>query len=112
MTRDRCEEVLPLERAIYKLTAEPASVYGFVDRGTVAVGKAADVCVFDPDTIDPGPLHRMYDFPADGERLTADAPTGMTHVIVNGVPIRVDGSPAQPEVRPGVVLRGEYVRGQ
>jgi N-acyl-D-aspartate/D-glutamate deacylase len=108
----REKEVLPLERAIYKLTAEPASVYGLVDRGTVAVGKAADVCVFDPDTIDPGPLHRMYDFPADGERLTADAPTGMTHVIVNGVPIRVDGSPAQPEVRPGVVLRGEYVRGQ
>jgi N-acyl-D-aspartate/D-glutamate deacylase len=108
----REKEVLPLERAIYKLTAEPASVYGFVDRGTVAVGKAADVCVFDPDTIDPGPLHRMYDFPADGERLTADSPTGMTHVLVNGVPIRVDGSPARPDVRPGVVLRGEYVRGR
>ena len=94
---------------IHKLTAEPASVYGLADRGTVAVGKAADLCVFDPDTVDPGPLRRLYDFPANGERLTADAPTGMTHVLVNGVPIRVDGAPEQSGARPGVVLRGEHV---
>ena len=25
------------------------------------------------------------------ERLTADAPVGMQHVVVNGAPIRVDG---------------------
>ena len=37
----------------------------------------------------------MRDFPADGERLTADAPVGMTHTLVNGVPIRVDGAPAE-----------------
>jgi hypothetical protein len=50
----------------------------------------------------------VRDFPADGERLTADAPVGMTHTLVNGVPIRVDGEPV-PEglrARPGVVLRG------
>ena len=39
----------------------------------------------------PGPLRRVRDFPADGERLTADAPVGVTHMLVNGVPIRVDG---------------------
>ncbi len=68
-------------------------MFGLADRGTVEVGKAADLCVFDPDTVDPGPLRRLYDFPANGERLTADAPTGMTHVLVNGTPIRVDGEP-------------------
>ena len=87
--RDR--EVMPLERAIHKLTGEPAAVYGLDDRGTIEVGKAADLCVFDPDTVAPGPLRRVVDFPADGERLTADQPVGMTHVLVNGVPIRVDG---------------------
>jgi N-acyl-D-aspartate/D-glutamate deacylase len=103
--RDR--EVMPLERAIHKLTAEPAAVYGLDDRGVVEPGRAADLVVFDPDTIAPGPLRRIRDFPADGERLTADAPVGMTHTLVNGVPIRVDGEPVEtPDGRPGVVLRG------
>jgi N-acyl-D-amino-acid deacylase len=104
--RDR--EVMPLERAVHKLTAEPAAVYGLDDRGTVEVGKVADLCVFDPATIAPGPLRRIRDFPADGERLTADAPVGVTHVLVNGQPIREDGIPVprQGSERPGAVLRG------
>ena len=99
---------MPLERAIHKLTGEPAGVYGLSDRGTVAEGKAADLCVFDPATVAPGPLRRIRDFPADGERLTADAPVGMTHTLVNGVPIRVDGAPsAEGLAEPaGGVLRG------
>jgi N-acyl-D-amino-acid deacylase len=104
--RDR--EVMPLERAVHKLTAEPAAVYGLDDRGTVAPGKVADLCVFDPATIAPGPLRRIRDFPANGERLTADAPVGVTHVLVSGQPIREDGAPVpdQGSERPGVVLRG------
>ena len=101
--RDR--GVMPLERAVHKLTGEPAAVYGLHDRGTVEVGKAADVVVFDPDTVAPGPLRRVRDFPADGERLTADAPVGVTHVLVNGVAIREDGA-ARVGERPGIVLRG------
>ncbi|HEY3809825.1 MAG TPA: amidohydrolase family protein [Acidimicrobiales bacterium] len=104
----RERQVMPLERAVHKLTGEPAAVYGLVDRGTIAVGQAADVCVFDADSVAPGPMHRLHDFPADGERLTADAPTGVTHVLVNGVPIRVDGQPVADglHARPGRVLRG------
>jgi N-acyl-D-amino-acid deacylase len=103
--RDR--GVMSLERAVHKLTAEPAGVYGFSDRGSIEVGKAADICVFDPATISPGPLLRVYDFPAGGERLTADAPVGVTHVLVNGVPIRENGSPVTEglDARPGEVLR-------
>ena len=96
--------VMPLERAVHKLTGEPAGVYGLHDRGTVEVGRAADLGVFDPDTVAPGPLRRVRDFPADGERLTADAPVGVTHVLVNGVPIREDGVP-RVDARPGRVLR-------
>jgi N-acyl-D-aspartate/D-glutamate deacylase len=103
--RDR--QVMSLEHAIHKLTGEPARVYGLDDRGSVEVGKAADLVVFDPDTVAPGPLRRVVDFPAHGERLTADAPVGMTHTLINGVPIRVDGQ-SVPEAlgrRPGRVLR-------
>jgi N-acyl-D-aspartate/D-glutamate deacylase len=104
--RDR--GVMSLERAVHKLTGEPAAVYGLADRGTVAVGQAADLCVFDPETVAPGPLRRIRDFPADGERLTADAPVGVTHTLVNGVPIRVDGVSSEEGLaaRPGTVLRG------
>jgi N-acyl-D-amino-acid deacylase len=103
--RDR--GVMSLERAVHKLTAEPAGVYGLSDRGSVVPGKAADLCVFDPAVVGPGPLRRVYDFPADGERLTADQPVGMTHVLVNGVPIRVDGEAAPDglDSRPGTLLR-------
>src|ERR1700689_3102983 len=98
---------MPMERAIHKLTGEPAQVYGLADRGTVTVGKAADICVFDPGTIAPGPLRRIHDFPANGERLTADAPVGVTHTLINGVPIRVDGAPCDEGLaaRPGTVVR-------
>jgi N-acyl-D-aspartate/D-glutamate deacylase len=104
----RERDVMPLERAVHKLTGEPAAVFGLVDRGTVEVGKAADVVVFDPATIAPGPLRRVRDFPADGERLVADAPVGVRHVLVNGTPIREDGEDisAARQARPGRVLRG------
>lgn len=99
--------VMALERAVHKLTGEPAGVYGLSDRGTVEVGKAADICVFDPETVAPGPLRRVRDFPADGERLTADSPEGVTHVLVNGTPIRVNGTTADEglDARPGRVIR-------
>jgi N-acyl-D-aspartate/D-glutamate deacylase len=102
----RGREVMPLEHAVRKLTGEPAAVYGMRDRGTLEVGQAADVCVFDADTVAPGPLRRVRDFPADGERLTADAPVGVRHVLVNGTPIRVDGEPVADGKRPGALLRG------
>ena len=103
----RDKGVMPLERAIHKLTAEPAAVFGFADRGTLAPGMRADVVVFDPQTVAPGPLRRLRDFPADGERLTADAPSGLSHTLVNGVPIRLDGAPVADAIssRPGRLLR-------
>ncbi len=67
-------------------------------------GAWADVVVFDPATVGPGPVRRVADFPAGSERLTADAPTGIRHVLVNGTPIRVDGV-QDLEVRPGQLAR-------
>jgi N-acyl-D-amino-acid deacylase len=82
--------VMPLEAAVHKLTGEPAGMFGFHNRGFLREGYWADVCVFDPTTVGPGPTRRVRDFPAGAERLTAEEPTGVRHVIVNGTPIRVD----------------------
>ena len=107
----REREVITLEHGVHKLTGEPAAVFGLDapdgGRGRLAVGMAADITVFDPATVAPGPLRRIRDFPADGERLTADQPSGMRHTLVNGTPIRVDGSPDADGLgrRPGSVLR-------
>jgi N-acyl-D-aspartate/D-glutamate deacylase len=86
--RDR--GVMPLEEAVRRLTKAQADLFGLVDRGELRPGAWADVVVFDPDTVAPGPIRRIADFPAGSERLTADAPVGVRHVLVNGVPIRVD----------------------
>jgi hypothetical protein len=43
----------------------------------------------------------VRDFPADAERLTAEEPTGIRHVLVNGTPIRAD-EVQDPGARPGV----------
>jgi N-acyl-D-amino-acid deacylase len=87
--RDR--QLTTLEDGVYRLTKQQADIFGLSDRGQLAPGAWADVVVFDPDTIGPGPIRRVTDFPTGSERLTADAPTGVRHVLVNGIPIRADG---------------------
>lgn len=102
--RDR--QVLTLEQAVNKLTKVQADIFGFEDRGVLRVGAHADIVVFDPDTVSPGPVRRVNDFPAGSERLTADQPSGMRHLLVNGVPVRVDGELLDDAVhrRPGVLV--------
>ena len=56
------------------------------------------------DRLGVGPIRRLSDMPAGGERLIADAPTGYTHTLVNGVPTRLDGTPVAG-ARPGAILR-------
>ena len=104
----RDKGTITLERAVRKLSGEAADVYSMTDRGYLKPGFAADIAVFDPATVAPGKLRRVRDFPANGERLVADSPVGMTHVLVNGTPIRVDDEPVAEAVagRPGRLLRG------
>jgi N-acyl-D-aspartate/D-glutamate deacylase len=102
--RDR--GVLTVESAVRKLSGQQADIYGLSDRGYLREGYAADVAVFDPTTVAPGPLRRVRDFPADADRLTADEPKGVNHVVVNGTPIQVDGRPLWQDIerRPGRVV--------
>ena len=97
----REREIMPLERAIRKLAGEPADMFGFEGRGYLRPGYAADITVFDPTTVAPGPQRRLRDLPADGERLTNEEPTGMRHVMVNGTLIRTDERQVDLEQLPG-----------
>ncbi len=92
----RDKKVLTLENAVHKLTQVQANLFGFTDRGVLRVGALADIVVFDAATVSPGPVRRVVDFPANGERLTADQPTGMHHLFVNGVEVQRDGKLLQP----------------
>ena len=92
----RDKKVLTLENAVHKLTQVQANLFGFTDRGVLRVGALADIVVFDAATVSPGPIRRVVDFPANGERLTADQPTGMHHLFVNGVEVQRDGKLLQP----------------
>ena len=74
---------LSLERAVQMLTERPAEVMGIADRGRLARGLAADIVVFDPETVGAGPLERVHDLPAGEDRLIAPA-FGIDAVIVNG----------------------------
>jgi N-acyl-D-aspartate/D-glutamate deacylase len=94
--------LLSLEEAIHQLTDVPARLYGIRERGRLTEGWCADLVIFDPERIAPGPVHTRWDLPAGAGRLYAEA-EGIDHVLVNGEEI-VRGK-TTTEARPGTVLR-------
>ena len=62
--------------------------------------------VVDWAALDPGPIRRVRDLPGGGDRLVADQPRGIVHIVVNGVPITADGhrTVADLDRLPGQVL--------
>jgi N-acyl-D-amino-acid deacylase len=91
-----------LEEGVAALTSRVADFLGLRDRGTLEPGKAADLVIFDPDTVGPLTLQTLDDIPGGGTRMTKNA-RGIPWVIVNGEPVIEDGSPT--DVVPGQVLR-------
>jgi N-acyl-D-aspartate/D-glutamate deacylase len=94
--------LLPLEEAVHYLTGAPADLYGLHERGRVAEGRCADLQVFDPETIGPGPVSMRFDLPGGAGRVYGEA-VGVHHVVVNGVPCVEDGELLA--ARPGRLLR-------
>jgi N-acyl-D-aspartate/D-glutamate deacylase len=86
--RDR--EAMSWERAIQRLTSEPAHFFGLYDRGVIAAGKAADLVVFDPHTVAAGEKEMLHDLPA-GERRFVQQAQGIQRVVVNGVVLFAEG---------------------
>jgi N-acyl-D-aspartate/D-glutamate deacylase len=100
--RDRA--VTTVEAGVRRLTGEPADLIGLRGRGYLRPGYAADVVVIEWDDLDPGPLRRVHDLPADGDRLVADQPCGLRHILVNGNPIRIDHAPVADAPLAGQLL--------
>lgn len=93
---------ITLEHAIWRLTGQPAAVFGLPGRGRVAPGYYADLVAFDPARVGVEAMHRVWDLPAGADRLVATS-RGIERVWVNGVLSR-DGSRDEP-VRSGRLIR-------
>jgi N-acyl-D-amino-acid deacylase len=91
----RERHVLTLEDAVRRMTSLPARKLGLARRGTLAVGNAADLVVFDPDGVRD---HATF-------RDPRKSPDGIPHVFVNGAWTVKDGK--HTGARAGRVLRRE-----
>jgi N-acyl-D-aspartate/D-glutamate deacylase len=84
--------IYSLEQGVHRITGELADAFGLKDRGRIALGAAADLVVFDPETIDCGPIAMRADLPGGEARLYGDS-IGVHHVIVGGVPVAKGNAP-------------------
>jgi N-acyl-D-amino-acid deacylase len=91
----RQRRLFSLENAVRRMTSDAAERFDLADRGTLAIGKKADVVVFDPETID----ENLSD-----HGRPAGKPKGIVHVLINGTVAVKDGSYISG-VRAGQVIR-------
>ena len=98
----REKQAMSLEAGVAALTSAPARLAGLEGRGVITPGAAADLCIFDPDTVGPRPMEIWNDLPG-GEGRHVKRAAGVREVIVNGEALVQDGEPTG--ALPGRVLR-------
>src|SRR5262249_28925748 len=103
----REKQAFTLEQAVRMLTLVPATLWGFSDRGLIREGMAADLVVFDPDTIAAEMPEVVDDLPAGARRLIQRT-RGVAATVVNGEILLQDGK--HTGVLPGQLLRGPLAR--
>ena len=103
----REKEAFTLEQAVRMLTMVPATLWGFSDRGLIREGMAADLVVFDPDTIAAEMPEVVDDLPAGARRLIQRT-RGVAATVVNGEILLRDGK--HTGALPGQLLRGPLAR--
>jgi N-acyl-D-aspartate/D-glutamate deacylase len=101
--RDRVRgERLPIEFVVHKQTKNNAELYGLGDRGSLEIGKRADLNLIDLPNLRLGELEVRADLPAGGTRILQGA-SGYLGTWVNGVRTRRDD--ADTGARPGRLVR-------
>jgi N-acyl-D-amino-acid deacylase len=103
----RVKQAFTLEQAVRMITFVPASLWGFTDRGLLREGLAADLVVFDPDTIAAEMPEVVDDLPAGARRLIQRT-RGVAATVVNGEVLLRDGK--HTGALPGQLLRGPLAR--
>lgn len=87
-------KLISLEDAIRKMTSLPAQTFGLRDRGMIREGLAADIVIFDENTIaDQATFDKPHQYPL-----------GISYVLVNGAVVLSNNQ--MTEARPGAALRG------
>jgi N-acyl-D-amino-acid deacylase len=99
--------VLTLEEAHFRLSGLMAWAAGFKDRGTLREGQAADIVIYDINTVQALPSEIVYDLPANEWRRVQKA-EGYRHILVNGVETFQDGKCTG--ATPGALLRNGAAR--
>jgi N-acyl-D-aspartate/D-glutamate deacylase len=94
--------ILSLEEAHFRLSGLMAWAAGFKDRGTLREGQAADIVIYDINTVQSLPSEIAYDLPANEWRRVQKA-DGYRHILVNGVETFQDGKCTG--ATPGALLR-------
>jgi N-acyl-D-amino-acid deacylase len=98
----RERKLITLEDAVRKMTSLPATAFRFQDRGLLRAGYAADLTIFDPETV--------------SDKATFEKPhaysVGVRYVIVNGRLVLKEGTmtgllPGGPVYGPGVQQAAE-----
>jgi N-acyl-D-aspartate/D-glutamate deacylase len=103
----RERQALTLEEAVRMLSFDLTTAWGFADRGLIREGFAADVVVFDPDTVAPALPEVDTDLPGGARRLKQRA-TGIAATVVNGEVLLREGE--HTGALPGELLRGPLAR--
>ena len=100
----REKQRLSLELAVKRITSEPADFFGLKDRGRLEAGKAADLAIFDFNTVGSDSEHPevRFDLPGGGRRVVVPA-HGIEYSVVNGQVLYEHQKPN--ECLPGKVLR-------
>jgi N-acyl-D-aspartate/D-glutamate deacylase len=98
----RERQLFTLEEAVRMITSQPARIFRLHDRGRLAPGFAADVTVFDPETVAPLMPRLVEDLPGGSRRLVQRA-EGYAATVVNGRVFTQGGEPT--EVLSGRLLR-------
>jgi N-acyl-D-aspartate/D-glutamate deacylase len=98
----REQAMLSLEEAHWKLSAWPALCAGLSDRGVLREGYAADIVMYDYDSLGMGPSTVVHDLPG-GEWRRVQRALGYRYIMVNGEITLIDGEPTMQ--MPGQLLR-------
>jgi len=94
---------IPLEHLIHRQSYKNAKLYGLSDRGSIEIGKRADINVVDHNGLGLGPLEVHRDLPAGGSRILQPS-KGYLATIVRGIQTREND--VDTGARPGRLIRG------